>query len=477
MATITVAHEPRTLSIRVQLATVLIVTLVVVGALFAWLGYRQSSEILWNASEQLFARVADQVVGRLRETYAPVDSTVNLLSRSGLMSATSLDERLDALPLLIEGLQNSPEMSALYVGYPDGSFFIIRPLDNPATRERLRAPQGAAYNVNNTDPHTGEERVSTWLYLDQTLNEIERRTQPSTFDPRVRPWFERAVGSASSIRTAPYVYYTTREVGVTVARRAPEQGSVVAADVTLVQLAATLAEAEVTPSTEIVVFDDGLRALGYRDPDRLVVDSGDQGVTMARLDQLGVDVLATIADWVGPSASTRSFEHQGEAWYETVRAVSIRDEGSVWIAMVAPESELLAEASEMIRDANLTALVLIVLLIPAAWLLSGFIARPLQELATVARRIRRFEFGRDAPVRSYVREIDELADAMGAMENTIVHFLDLIGRFEPRAGIPASARTGRGGEHACLRERGRRAVSARPRRCRTCPGVGASGRW
>ena len=59
------------------------------------------------------------------------------------------------------------------------------------------------------------------------------------FDPRTRPWFQLARGNDRPVLTEPYVFFTTREVGTTLAREAyqvPEE--VPFGGTTLVPLAA-----------------------------------------------------------------------------------------------------------------------------------------------------------------------------------------------------------------------------------------------
>ena len=118
MSTSDAAPARGTISIRVQVATVLVVMVVAVGGLFAWLGYRQSSTILWSASERVFDEVAAEVHSVLVRTYAPVDLAIDLLSRSPLMAAGNREERLAGLGMLVEALRNSPQLSAIYAGYP-----------------------------------------------------------------------------------------------------------------------------------------------------------------------------------------------------------------------------------------------------------------------------------------------------------------------------------------------------------------------
>ena len=66
------------------------------------------------------------------------------------MDATTLEVRLSRLPLLVASLQNHPEISAAYVGYQDGDFFLVRRFDPDSyLGHALSAPKESAYVVQS----------------------------------------------------------------------------------------------------------------------------------------------------------------------------------------------------------------------------------------------------------------------------------------------------------------------------------------
>ena len=70
------------------------------------------------------------------------------------------------------------------------------------------------------------------------------------------------MAAEEAITTGFYVFFTTRETGLTVARQVAGGGAAVGADLALRDLEAALAQQKVTPSTRIAVLDPN--GGGYR---------------------------------------------------------------------------------------------------------------------------------------------------------------------------------------------------------------------
>ena len=110
---------------------------------------------------------------------------------------------------------------------------MVRSLRNERLKKIFDAPANAAFQVWTVD-RTGSARpISESQYFDAELNWISRRQNlKETYDPRTRPWYQGAIDSGRQITTEPYVFFSSREVGTTLARitRDPEEVRLEAAD-------------------------------------------------------------------------------------------------------------------------------------------------------------------------------------------------------------------------------------------------------
>lgn len=66
--------------------------------------------------------------------------------------------------------------------------------------------------------------------------------------------------------SAPYVFFSTRQVGVSLSRRAEGGKAIVGLDIVLDDLGRMLDELRITPSAELALVDGSGAVVAYRDP-------------------------------------------------------------------------------------------------------------------------------------------------------------------------------------------------------------------
>ncbi|HSC80911.1 MAG TPA: GAF domain-containing protein, partial [Chitinolyticbacter sp.] len=383
---------------------------------------RQASRMLLSASQSLFGRIGEQTTQRVSALYGGSATVVDLLAQHDFARAGSLDARLVNLPYLVRALQSKPAQSAIYTGNARGDFFLLRRYDAATMRARFAPPPGTVWLVQSVERPAGSV-VGRYLYFDAALRQLGEKVDPAyLFDARQRPWYGAAVTQDQVMATAPYVFFTTREVGTTLARRTPDGNAVVAVDITLSALSTALAAERITPGAELALVDAQGRMVAYRDPARILRTDGANGFKLADVESLGVAVLpATLAGGVGTHRVTVNRRN----WQGHVARIALPGRGQLSLVLAAPEDELLADARRLRRETVMIAIGLLALMIPLTVWLSRLASRPLVALTREARDIQALHFERPMTVSSFITEIDELAQAMGVMKSTIRQFVDI----------------------------------------------------
>src|SRR5690606_40190224 len=88
-----------------------------------------------------------------------------------------------------------------------------------------------------------------WRFYDHALDLIQAQAKPDyQFDPRSRPWFTQATAQAAPVVINPYVFYTTGQVGFTLAQRGAQGGAVIGMDVAIDDLNQQLNDLLITES-------------------------------------------------------------------------------------------------------------------------------------------------------------------------------------------------------------------------------------
>lgn len=421
---------PRPYPLHVHISTLFVVLILLVGGTIGGLGYRFSHDMLASAGDDLSQRVSRETRGELEQLFAPARMAAGLLAHDALAHATTLDQRLARLPLLREALSHSPALSSLYLGYPEGDFFFVRRLLDDAERRALDAPDGAQYVVQSivrSDPPRGEYR-----YLDAQLGVLRIDDRPdyaAAFDPRSRAWYWNALAAGGFVHTPPYVFFSNRKVGTTLAVPAGE-GVVVGADILLETLGQGLAAQKITPASELALLDATGRVIAHEDAARLIGNGTTtaDALELAHAQAFGVPVLAAASDWLGEAEEgvvpTRRLRLDGTDWRIGIQRLSPGGE-PLYLVVALPERELLGSAYRL-RDSAVWITAFIVLLsVPLTWALARGVSGPLRALADEAEKIGHFEFTAPIRVRSIVKEVQALAMTMGGMKRTIRRFLDI----------------------------------------------------
>lgn len=410
--------------LRLSIASVVVLSMLVLAVAGLGLGsYGSRQNAIATATKT--ARDAGKLVNeQARRMLEPAQSTVRQLRFDPIASASTLDERLQRMYVLSEELAVNELVSAIYVGYDNGDFVLARPLDRPEVRRRFEAPPMANFLVQTVTQQAGGAHQGQYHFFTADGREIERRTQPDyVFDPRTRPWYQAVAGSGAPTLSAPYVFFTTQQVGITLSQRSRGGDSVIGMDVVLDDLANSLGDLRVTPRTQLALVNAQHEVLAYPDMSRVLKVDGDRlgFKTLAELDEPSLTPLNNLLTQDKPAAL---YEAQGQEWLGVAMNFEVWRSPGMHLLVAIPSSELMGELERRRLQVLAMVIVVVVLLLPVGWLAGASIGRSLDSLALRAQRIGRFDFAHPLKRRaSHVREVNQLSNAMDGMGRTIDTFL------------------------------------------------------
>ncbi|NUU36322.1 HD domain-containing phosphohydrolase [Pseudomonas sp. C2B4] len=411
--------DKRRFSLHVHISVMFTCLLLLTGVVLGIFNYQQTTQIILSSSEKLFNRIEQDVRLDLKATYEPIRHLLSLQVVNPAVQASDLEHRLALLRPFSQSLTDNPDLASLYLGYGNGDFFMVRPLRTVDLKTLLKAPETAAYQVWSIERNSSGQVNSQSLFFDRDLALIGRQVNPDEpYDPRTRAWFTSASGDNDQITTEPYIFFSTHNVGTTLARRSGEQ-VVMGADLTLAELSATLAKHVVTPATEIVLFDGEGNAIAYPDASRLIID--DQTARLRK----AADLSPSLGALLNSPLQSNRLNADGRQW---IAARSSMQEGGpqgLQLALLVPEDELLVDAYRMRWQGALITLATLLLCVPLGWLTSRVLVNPLRALVREADAIRSFDFNFPLSRRSPVLEIDQLSVSMARMKDTLASFFQI----------------------------------------------------
>ncbi len=170
----------------VHIATLFILLFTFLGGALITLQFQQDTQQGLEHERQNFLQYREQLALALQLNERPARMSLSLLRTGRLAGMESLDERLGYLPQLIEVLANSASYGAVYAGYENGDFFLVRKLTSRARTQLENVPLASTLMVQSLHQGKGE-----FLYFDQHLTLLERRAMPQyQYDPRSRDWYK-----------------------------------------------------------------------------------------------------------------------------------------------------------------------------------------------------------------------------------------------------------------------------------------------
>lgn len=414
--------------LHVHISTLFMALILLVGGLIGGVGFAYSRHILETAATDLTDRIVHQTVQDLAAVVAPAEVAINLARFAPLREPSLATTRFDRLAFLEAALVSSESLSSIYVGHDDGDFFLLRRVRDDEERIAFGAPEGTRFIAQSIVGATGRH---TFLDADlATLREDDRPDYAAGFDPRTRTWYADATATGGAIKTPPYLFFSNRKVGMTMAAPLYSGGGVVGTDILLETLSDELRAKAMTPNTVIALADADGFVLAYSGDDARIANadqSPDETPTLKRLDQFDSQALRAVARLAPGSDGGLATvaELDDDNWHIYITPVPMQGLAALRLVVAVPETELLDTAISLRRTSMWITLTIILLSVPIAWFTARAIARPLRALAHDANAVRRFEFDQPLNIRSRIKEVATLALTVDGMKHTIRRFLDI----------------------------------------------------
>jgi len=418
--------------LRVHLSFIIVALLVAISAALLALTYRQGKQQALSAAKEQMDLLSDQTLGLYESIFRDGQAVVMIASvLQSLREAPPAD--LDVKRrVLLKSLQGSPHLDGVYVGYPDGAFVqMINVGHNARWRETVAAPQATVYALRTVLP-TASGSMSVWRFLDLAGGVVEERpAEPTSYDPRQRPWYKAALGKAEPDSIGPYISASTNSLTFSLVSGLEANPSIVfGADVLLESISAMLAEQAVSENARGYVFDEDGRLVVHSDPQVMkeIVESlsaeNASGNSAIDSDPVLAAVTGLLKQPADDHERLLEFRLGNEDYVARLARLgagdNALDHGTVVIA--APLDDFTAASLRTLNQTLAAAALLVTLGVLLSLLIARLISRALIELADDARRIGDLNFESRPRSHSWITEINMLAAALGAARGAIRTF-------------------------------------------------------
>jgi adenylate cyclase len=375
-------------------------------------------------------------VDALRAELVEIGGIVRVLATNPFLADS--DDRSEiggAVDLFKVALRELPQADSLYVAYDNGGWLQVRGLAtlDPAQRQRLSAPAGAAININLIRPTADGELPLRRIFEDEHGDKIEQLDLwDYGYDARRRPWYQDTLAAKRSLVSPPYASFSLGVPMITLS--APLHGKVrgvIAADLKLDSFSKFVSAHRPGANGTAILFDPSGRLLAHPEFPRLI----DYAMTHPAHPNLptvtelrGGVVSAVIKGWHGEASYEGDIRgDDGHDYLFRLRKVSLGDDYDAYLLLVAASDDFVHAVRSLQTKAIWLAVFAGGCFLPLVWIFGGGMSRSLQQITAQAARVRLLA-APDIPVRSVIREIDELGMTVSLAQRAVWSFA----RFVPK---------------------------------------------
>lgn len=400
-----------------HLALVFGVTVTLALAGIVYFVNNRAAAVLEGATTTLFAQMTDQSRANIDDTFSSLNLLTSIFATDPqVQNPTPENERalVQQFGLI---MATKPFTSAMYVGYDDGSFLLLRQLTSPAARRNLNAPDDARLLLQTVRKSiSGDEAQFVFLNADfEPVGELKRPN--AGYDPRTRNWYQLAIDSDVTILTEPYRFFATDENGISIARRIANNKGVVGVDLSLADLSKDLQRLKSTPSSELLITAPNGTVIASSSP--LSEQTGPLPITSSVV-PIMLDAIRSHTD-----EQTSVVTEKGRDWTMHVAPLQAGN-WTFAMAMAMPQDEIMAGVRQLVTKLGWISLALIGFVMIAIHMTARAVSRPLMAISEDAAAIQSFNFKAISKEKRYsVKEIDTLASAIHDAGLTIQRFITI----------------------------------------------------
>ena len=127
-----------------HIATVFTLLVFAAGTIIGWGNYFQGRNVALAGAEEVFERMERESRLEIENLRTPAEAVIDGLSAAPLTEARTMDERLNALSGMARVLDKQVHLTAVYIGYDTGDFFLVRAIrDDGRLRDEVSTVDNA----------------------------------------------------------------------------------------------------------------------------------------------------------------------------------------------------------------------------------------------------------------------------------------------------------------------------------------------
>jgi C4-dicarboxylate-specific signal transduction histidine kinase len=410
------------LSLRVVLliSIIGIQLLTVFGILFS--SYLTTQSALLDHARQLMQEVSRHAIDRSEQFLEPARVTASLTRRLADSDILAVNDPELLERWFFEEMRIYPWFSGIYFGGADGGFVYVK-------REAADKKNRAAFLTKIVRIRDGgASREVEFISRTNNFETLSRRMDPNdSFDPRERPWFKLAQTKKKIQWTDPYIFFTSRQPGVSATIGAYEEDKfrgAIGVDIEIGQLSSFLGGLQIGKEGSAFILNRNGDVIAHPQPGKIKVPAAAAGSTprFVKIGELDDPIAHAAFEALqlpfgiisidGPVV--RRFEHAGRR-YLSVFTPFFSVNWPWTIVIYVPEDDYLGLLHKQMRLNIYLGIAIAFFACLLSFLIWRTIARPMRQLSADAIAVQDGDFSHDPKTTSVFKEVNAAGDAFRKM--------------------------------------------------------------
>ncbi len=241
-----------------------------------------SEKVLKDHAHVIMENIASYAMEQ-SQNYLSKAQRATELTKSLLRSQVLVQENGRALEnYFLEQLGAYPDISGIYLGTPDGSFFFV-------SRNDKYSPGGIRTKIIS---HESGVRKVHYVWRDAQRNVITEEDDPNDkYDPRIRPWYLGAMVVDGIFWTDPYIFFTSQKPGITISgptyNLEGQLGGIVGVDIEIDQLSTFISKLRIGTNGRAFMLNQNRDVVAFHDVDqiKLPAEEGQPSSRLVKIDE------------------------------------------------------------------------------------------------------------------------------------------------------------------------------------------------
>jgi adenylate cyclase len=405
--------------LRVDILTAFVSLLVITVLIIVLYTYEKSAKAVFRLSDDIINKVKEMVIRQTTDFLAPASTLADLNSLVASRSGFSLPENEELESYGIEIIKAYPQFAMVDMADEKGNFLMPKRMPDGTIATKI-------INRNVVPP------TVTWKYRNNRGEVIESKSSHEVdYDPRARPWYQGAKETRTMYWTDMYIFFSDRVPGITAAypviNKVGEFVGAVGLDIELGSLSAFLKTLKIGETGIAFIINRRKEVVAFPDVTQIVKHRG-EALGNVGIQELGAEwITRFLNEWERTGKTKFSLEAGGVRYLGTVADFPESFEHDWKIVILVPEDDFVGPVKKAHTVSVLLSLIILLVAVGCAALLSRNISRPILLLTDETEKIKGFELDDKLEIKSYIKEIQLMADALTRMKASLRSFT----RFAP----------------------------------------------